>query len=214
MALFPGELIPWIEQRFFTADGAPLIAGKVWSYQAGSSTPQATYTSADLLPGEEHTNPLILDSAGRPEDGPIYLLATGYKFVVMDADDVVQYTIDSVENVGAVFASQFGIVLSEGGKNVTSGYQVLVSDRLVTVDSTGGPAPAVVTLLPASNATQPITIKNAGTEIVNVTASGVDTIDANGTFYALPAATAFNMPTITMVSDGVASYWILSSYGL
>jgi len=214
MALFPGELIPWIEQRFLSADGAPLIGGKVWTYEAGTSTPLQTWTDVDMLPGSEHTNPIILDSAGRPEDGPIYLSATGYKFIVMDADDVVQYTIDDVENVGSAFAENFGVVLSSGGKNVVSGYACLVSDRLVTVDSTGGPSPAVVTLLPAADATQPITIKNAGTEIVSIVASGSNVLDLNGSFFNLPAATAFNMPTITLVPSPPSDWFITSSYGL
>lgn len=212
MPLYPLSLTPWFDQQICDADGAPLIGGSLEFFDSGTSLPAAVYTDPDGV--TPHTNPVILDGSGRPEAGAIYVAGHGYKVIVRDVNDVELYTRDVFEDTGAVFANELGIVLASGSKNTTSGYQCLVSDRLVTVDSTGGPSPAVVTLLPAADATQPITIKNSGTEPVTVTASGVDTIDANGTFYTLPAATAFNMPTITMVPDGISAYWITSSYGL
>lgn len=211
MALFAGELIPWIMLAFVDEDGHPLIGGKLYSWAAGTSDPLETYTDADLL--VPHTNPIILDSSGRPES-PIYLSATGYKFRLDTADDTTVFTIDNVETVGAAFAANLGLVLSSGSKNTVSGYAVLPSDRLITVDSTGGPSPAVVVLLPAADATQPITVKNSGSVPVMITASGTDTIDANAPTFELPAATAFNMPTVTLVPDGVSAYWITSSHGL
>jgi len=211
MALFPGELIPWVQMTFVDEDGQTVIGGKLYSYEAGTSTPQPTYTDADLA--VPHPNPIILDSAGRPES-PIYLLATGYSFTLTDADDVQIWEIDSVENVGAAFAATFGLTLGSGSKNVTSGFQILVSDRLVTVESTGGPNPCVVTLLPVADATQPITIKNVGTVPVTVTASGTDKVDLNATTFTLPAATALNLPTITLVPYPPSDWLILSSYGL
>jgi hypothetical protein len=214
MALYPGALIPWIEQRFLDADGAPLIGGKVWTYAAGTSTPLATYTDVDLDPGSAHTNPIILDGEARPEDGPIFLAATGYKFVVMDADDVTQYTVDMIENVGQVFAGTFGNILAEGSKNVTSGYQVLTTDRLVTVDSTGGADPCVITLPAAADATQPVCIKNLGSVVLAVTPSGTDTIDTQLGEYEVPVAANPVAPCIWLAPDGVSGWFILGSHGL
>jgi len=214
MALYPGALIPWIEQRFFTADGVPLIGGKVWTYVAGTSTPQATYTDVDLTPESAHTNPIILDGEARPEDGPIFLLPNGYKFIVTDSEDVPQYTIDNIENVGQVFAGTFGTILSEGSKNVTSGYVVLNTDRLVTVDSAGGADPCVITLPPAADATQPLCIKNFGNIVLAVTPDGTDTIDSQLGAYTVPIATNPPQPSVLMVSDGVSAWYILASHGL
>jgi hypothetical protein len=211
MALYPAGLIPWIEMRFLDADGAPLAGGFVSSFAAGTTTPLATYTDVDLTV----ENPVIieLDANGRPPD-PIYLQPTGYKFVVTDADSVEQYTIDDVEDVGQVFSETFGVVLSEGGKEVVSGYTVLSTDRFVTVDSTGGASPCVINLLAAADATQPVAIKNMGTVALAVTPNGADTIEGIASAFAVAAAATPNFPTIELVPDGVSAWLIRSSHGL
>jgi len=213
MALYPGGLIPWIEQRFLDVDGNPLSGGFVYSYVAGTDTPQDTFTSADLDPLSINLNPIQLDSNGRPPTD-IFLSPVGYKFVVTDVDAVEQYTIDLVEDVGQVFAANFGNLLSEGGKDVVSGYIVLTTDRLITVDSTGGADPCIITLLPAPSATQPLTIKNLGTVDLSVTPDGSDTIDGINAAFTVTGASSPTFPTITLVSDAVSSYYIVSSHGL
>ena len=53
--------------QFFTDDGEVLAGGKIYTYAAGTTTPQTTYTSAVGVAA--NSNPIILDSAGRtPED--------------------------------------------------------------------------------------------------------------------------------------------------
>jgi len=212
MSTLPLAVLPWVDQQWCDADGAPLIGGSLEFFIVGTSDPAAVFSDADgLMP---MTNPVILDGSGRPEDGMIYLSsAHGYKVIVRDVNDVELYTRDSFEDVGAVFAANLGIVLGSGSKNTNSGYQILPSDRLVTVDSSI-PDPCVITLLSAADATQPITIKNAGTAVVTITAAGSDVIDLNGTFFNLPAATAFNMPTITLVPYPPSDWFITASYGL
>lgn len=74
--------------QFFDNDGNPLAGGKLYSFIAGLTTPQALYTTPALTPGTEFSNPLILDASGRPT-GPIYLLTTpAYKFRMDNANDV------------------------------------------------------------------------------------------------------------------------------
>ena len=212
MPLFPASLVPWIALQFCDSEGHPLVGGKLWSYEAGTDTPRPTYVDQNLA--TPNTNPLILDAAGRPETGAIFIEPGGYKFILADSDDVDIWTIDHVEDVGATFAAQFGLVLSQGGKNVTSGYTVLVSDRMVTVDSTGGPDPCVVNLLPASEATQPVTIKNNGTIDLEIAPNGSDTIEGVAAPIELPGMTAPGIfTTVTLVSDGVNAWFIQSSHG-
>jgi hypothetical protein len=213
MAIYAGQIIPWIEQRFLDANGHPLAGGFVHTYVAGTSTPLATYTDQDLTPGGAHTNPIELDSEGRPPSD-IFLAATGYKFVVTDADAVTQYTADNIENIGQVFASNFGVILSEGSKNVTSGYQVLTTDRLVTVDSAGGADPCVITLPPAADATQTLCIKNLGSIVLAVTPDGTDTIDTQLGAFEVPVAVNPIAPSIWLVPDGVSGWYITASHGL
>jgi hypothetical protein len=75
------------------ADGSDNSGGKVFTYVAGTTTPQATYTTAALT--TPNTNPVILDSTGRAS---IYLdPALSYKFVVTDSADVAvpEGTVDN-----------------------------------------------------------------------------------------------------------------------
>lgn len=79
----------------FLQDGEPLAGGKVWTYEAGTTTPLATYT--DSTGGTPNANPVILDAQGRAS---IWLdSATLYKFVVLDANDVD--TDQGGDNIGA-----------------------------------------------------------------------------------------------------------------
>ena len=86
------SLTPTPKQQFFDVNGKPLVAGKVYTYAGGTTTPIATYTSQDGITA--NTNPIILDSGGFAN---IWLQATtAYKFVVTDSNDVVQYTTDNI----------------------------------------------------------------------------------------------------------------------
>lgn len=210
--LFPGSVVPWLPQQFCDAEGHPLVGGKLYSYEAGTDTPRPTFTDVDL--SVPQTNPVILDAAGRPEEGPIYVQPGGYKFVLHDVNDVPVWTFDNVEDVGATFAAQFGLVSSQGGKNVTSGYIVLVSDRLVTVDSSGGPNPCIVNLLPAADALQPVTIKNNGTVPLEVRPDGADTIEGTPAVFNVPGAGLGIYPSITIVSNGVSAWYVVASHGI
>lgn len=211
MALFAGGMLPWIELRFLDGNGQPLTAGKIYTYEAGTNTPLSLFADATLLTA--YANPLQLDAEGRAP-GNVYLAATGYKFVVTDADDVTQYTADDVQDVGQVFASTFGLVLSTGGKDVASGYETILTDRLVTVNGGGGPDPSVITLMAAADARQPLTIKNVGTTAVSIDADGADLIDGSMAQVTLPAAASPIYPAVTLVSNGISSWFIVSSHGL
>lgn len=86
------SLTPTPKQQFFDANGDPLVAGKVYTYAGGTTTPIATYTSQ--TGATANTNPIILDSRGMAN---IWLQPTiAYKFVVTDENDVLQYTTDNI----------------------------------------------------------------------------------------------------------------------
>lgn len=83
---------PWIRPRFFDANGVLLAGGKVWFYQAGTTTPAVSYTDSTGLVA--NTNPVILDANGEAD---IWLSPGSYKAVLMDANDVVQWTRDKIK---------------------------------------------------------------------------------------------------------------------
>jgi len=86
------SLTPTPKQQFFDANGDPLVAGKVYTYAGGTTTPIATYT--DQTGATANTNPIILDSRGMAN---IWLQPTvAYKFLITDSTDVSQYTTDNI----------------------------------------------------------------------------------------------------------------------
>ena len=88
-------LLPVPKIRFFTTAGAPCNACKVYTYQAGTTTPLATYTSS--TGGTPNANPVILDSSGHAN---IWLANQAYKIELRTAADVVIWTTDQVYDWG------------------------------------------------------------------------------------------------------------------
>jgi hypothetical protein len=89
----------------------------VFTYAAGTTTPQATYT--DNTGTTQNTNPVILDAGGRAS---IWLTGSAYKFAVWSsggancATGIQQYTVDGIT------APNFGVVsvLNSASANAAS----------------------------------------------------------------------------------------------
>lgn len=85
-------LTPTPKQQYFDNNGNPLSGGKLYSFEAGTTTPLATYTSS--TGGSSNPNPLILDSRG---EGSVWLTSgTAYKLRLTTAADVEIWTVDNV----------------------------------------------------------------------------------------------------------------------
>jgi hypothetical protein len=85
--------------QFFTNSGVILSGGKLYTYAAGTTTPKASYTSSSG--STAHTNPIILDSAGRVPGGEIWLSVSPYKFALYTSADVLIATYDNITGIGA-----------------------------------------------------------------------------------------------------------------
>jgi len=97
--------------QFFDGSGDPLTGGKLYSYEAGTTTPKTTYTTA--AGNVAHANPIILNSAGRIATGEIWLTASeNYKFVLADSNDVVIATWDNITGIN-------GTGITSNASNVT-----------------------------------------------------------------------------------------------
>lgn len=102
--------------QFFDNNGNPLAGGKLYTYAAGTTTPQVTYTTS--AGNVAHTNPIVLDSAGRvPVGGEIWLTdAVNYKFVLATSLDVTLGTYDNVSGNGSgIAASIFAALAAPSG---------------------------------------------------------------------------------------------------
>jgi hypothetical protein len=83
--------------NFLDVDGRPLNAGKLFTYQAGSTTPFATYTDVNGLIA--NTNPIILGTDGRPPSEIWLTDGFFYKFVLTDSSDVTIQTYDNLYGI-------------------------------------------------------------------------------------------------------------------
>ena len=106
------SLFAGIGAQFFTDDGVPLAGGLIYSYAAGTTTPKTTYTSS--AGNIAHTNPIILNSAGRVPGGEIWLTLGGYKFILATSTNVTIATYDNVFSI----AGDFNLVANFTGTGV------------------------------------------------------------------------------------------------
>ena len=108
--------------QLFDNDGAILSGGLIYTYLAGTSTPQATYTSS--VGNTANSNPIVLDSAGRiPYD--IWLSSNiKYRFVVQDSLGVQLSESDNIPGIndGSLLSVPFSSIT--GKPTTLAGYGI------------------------------------------------------------------------------------------
>ena len=78
-------------QHFVDGSGNPCAGCSLYSYAAGTTTPQATFTDAtSMIP---NPNPVILDTAGSAN---IWMTGSPYKFALLDTSGTTLWTVDQV----------------------------------------------------------------------------------------------------------------------
>jgi hypothetical protein len=204
--------------QFFSNDGLPLAAGKLQTFQAGSTTPLATFTDASGLIA--NTNPIILGTSGRPPS--TIWLSDGffYKFVLSDANDVVIQTYDNLYGIvdaqppAATPIPTGGILLWSGSiGSIPAGYVLCngnngtpdLRDRFIVgagstyaVDATGGSADST---LPTHThgATSVSTVTDPG-HLHNFTTYNGAPFSGNNPWYANDVANPVTQSTATAVT--------------
>lgn len=105
--------------QFFDNNGVILSGGLVYTYAAGTTTPQAAYTTSSG--SIAHTNPIVLDSAGRvASGGEIWLTdAVAYKFVLKTSAAITIGTYDNVTgNASGVAAGIYATFAAPSGSSL------------------------------------------------------------------------------------------------
>jgi hypothetical protein len=179
--------------QFFDNNGVILSGGFIYTYSAGTTTPQTTYTSS--AGNVAHTNPIVLDSAGRvASGGEIWLTdAVAYKFVLKTSAAITIGTYDNVTgNASGIYAA---FAASSGSSLV--GY---------TQGATGSVATTVQAKL-----RQTVSVKDFG-----ATGNGV-TDDYNAMLaawnYAYPIGANLYFPAGTYLVSGERSYPFGQGFG-
>jgi len=129
-----------VAAQFFTNTGAVLTGGKIYTYAAGTTTPQTTFTSSGG--GTAWANPIVLDAAGRVSGSGEIWLTDGitYKFVLKDTNDVLIATYDNISGINSnsvSFTNQQEIITATAGQtvfNLSISYQVGTNSLSVFVD--------------------------------------------------------------------------------
>jgi hypothetical protein len=186
-----GTVMPSPKFVGYDNNGDPLSGGKLYTYAAGTTTPQTTYS--DVALSVPNANPIILDAAGR---ATVFLSGTSYKFVLAGANDSVVWTQDNVSAVapfsvnldipgtaGEYLPANAVVYLSDGSGSKTAG-QWYLADADFAYASTGpqiGMTPDVIALGASGSirvqgrATTASAVVVGSTYYVSTTAGGVVT---------------------------------------
>ena len=212
-----------IGQQFFDDNGTPLAGGLIYTYQAGSSTPLATYTTNGGTIA--NSNPIVLDAAGRIPQEIWLFTGYSYKFVLKNADDVLIQTLDNIYPIlqnapeSAPAIPTGGIILWSGSTgSVPSGWYlcdgtngtpdlrnsfIVGAGSTYAVGSTGGTADAVVV-----SHTHAATVTDPGhshTLRYEQNLSGVGGgYNLNGNTFSISTATSTTGITVSNASTGVS----------
>ena len=149
---------------FLGTTGLPLSGGKIYTYQAGSSTPLATYTTINGTIA--NSNPIILGTDGRTPSEIWLTYGYNYKFILQDSVGSTIATYDNLYGIlGTIPAASStlptGMILLWSGAigSIPSGYYLCdgnngtpdLRDRFIigagntySVNQTGGTADAIV----------------------------------------------------------------------
>jgi len=93
-----------VAAQFLDNSGNVLSGGKIFTYTAGTTTPQATYTSSNGA--TPLANPIILDAAGRVPTGEIWLTdGLQYKFIIKTSTDVQLGSYDNIVGINSNFVN-------------------------------------------------------------------------------------------------------------
>lgn len=151
-------------QTVFGSTGNILAGGQIFTYQAGSSTPLATYTTSNGNIANQ--NPIILGSDGKLPNELWLQAGYSYKFVVEDANSVLVNTYDNIAGIlttipsssptvpsgciliwsGTVGSIPSGFVICDGSNGTPDlrNSFVIGAGNNYTVGQTGGSKDAIV----------------------------------------------------------------------
>ena len=121
------SLFAGVGAQFFDNSGVPLSGGLIYTYAAGTTSPLPTYTSSTGL--APHTNPIVLDAAGRVNE--IWLdSASTYKFVLKTSTGITIATYDNVYGSDSTFSQVINGSLTINGGPLTVNGDASISGRL------------------------------------------------------------------------------------
>ena len=200
---------------FLGTTGLPLSGGKIYTYQAGSSTPLATYT--DVNGTIANSNPITLGTDGRTPSEIWLTYGYNYKFILQDSVGSTIATYDNLYGIlGTIPAASStlptGMILLWSGSigSIPTGYLLCdgtnstpdLRDRFIigagntySVNQTGGTADAIV-VSHSHTATSTSTVTDPG-HFHTVPYANADAIGGSGAQPAYRGSATTNVSTAT-----------------
>ena len=121
--------------QFFDNSGAVLAGGLLYTYAAGTTTPLATYQDSSGF--VVHTNPIILDSAGRVPTEVWMTAGSAYKLVLKTSAGVSLWTMDNLRGINDVSSVPWSAITGE--PTTLAGYGITDGITAATAASTYAP---------------------------------------------------------------------------
>lgn len=135
-------LLPEAKQSYTnSATGAPLVGGKLYTYDAGTNNPRQTFQdAAGTIP---NTNPIILDARGEAQ----IFWSGSYKIVLKDATDTTIWTVDDVSPTADSVAATLAAIAALGltGSPIVGGTGINSNLVLRSTSGAGTTNPATTT---------------------------------------------------------------------
>jgi len=207
--------------QFLDNAGNVLTGGKIFTYAAGTTTNQVTYTtSAGDIP---HSNPIILDASGRvPSGGEIWLTdGSAYKFILRDSNDVLIATYDNVTGINSnfiAFTNEQEIQTATAGQTVfnltTTTYQPGTNSLSVFVDGVNqyGPGAQYAYLETDNDTVTFVTGLHVGAE-VKFTTSQLNSSGLQANAFQVSYTPPFTGSVATNVGDKLAETVSVKDFG-
>ena len=171
-------LTPVPKIQFFDANGNPLAGGKLYSYDAGTTTPRPTYTNyGGATP---NANPVILDSRG---EANVWLDSSLYKLKLTSATDVEIWTVD---NVGGPDQATLAQLAASGGSALVGFLQSGSGAVARTVQSKLRDTVSVLDF-----GADPTGVANSATAFTNAIATGKLVLIPKGTYLRGAVSTTY-----------------------
>jgi len=196
----------------FDSYGQILAGGQIYCYQAGSSTPLATYTTSNGTIA--NPNPIILGTNGKLPSEMWLQSGYAYKFILQDANNVTVNTYDNISGIistiptsnttlptgciiiwsGSTGSIPSGFVICDGtnGTPDLRNSFVLGAGNSYTVGQTGGSTDAIVV-------SHTHTVTDPG-HLHNIASTGSGTIANDSPVGATGASTATTASATTGIS--------------
>jgi len=216
---------------FLGVTGLPLSGGKLYSYQAGSSTPLATYTTVSGTIA--NANPIILGTDGRAANEIWLTYGYNYKFILQDSAGGTIATYDDIYGIlGTIPAASStlptGMILLWSGSigSIPAGYLlcdgtnstpdlrnrfVIGAGSTYSVNQTGGSADAiVVSHTHTATVTDPghthtVSVGNQGSQNGTATGGGSQPTTAGAVLTTVSSLTGVTVANSTAGTSGTGA---------